>query len=312
MLLQTGDLKAAEGAYREGIAISEKYFASVNREARYKREGAFDGLEQVLVAQGHSSETNAVELRRQNFLARTAAVALVEIVGDTNTPDIAAPAVAVISPDELAQQGRFAEAVPGFVQLTVKEPSHSKPYLQLAALLLETGDLNGYRQLSHRALNLFQGKPGTTVVRISNLGLLAPLINPSDTAQAAQMADQALAETTDAKLIIEAQIGKGLAEYRTGHFEGAIEWMQKVAAIPTKGSHTDALFNANAVAIIACAQQQLNQTDQARASLAQAKDALRAGRPDSNNDLGNNWQDVLIAQALVREANQLIAGPAVK
>ncbi len=150
------------------------------------------------------------------------------------------------------------------------------------------------------------------MARISKLGLLAPLTNSTDTAQAAQMADQALAETTDPKLIIEAQIGKGLAEYRLGQFAGAIEWMQKVAAIPTKGSHTASLFNANAVAIIACAQQQLKQTDAARASLAQAKDALRAGRPDSNNDLGTNWQDVLIAQALVREASQLIAGPAVK
>ena len=57
-----------------------------------------------------------------------------------------------------------------------------------------------------------------------------------------------------------------------------------MAAIPTKSSHTDSLFNAAAVVIIACAQQQLRQTDQARASLAQAKDALLAGRPDSNND----------------------------
>jgi serine/threonine protein kinase len=310
MLLHTGDLKTAESLFREGIVISEKYFASVNREARYKREGAFDGLEQVLVAQGRSSETNAVELERQQFLARTAAIAPVEIAGDTNAPDMAPTSVAVISPDDLAQQGRFTEAVSGFVQLTVKEPNHSKPYLQLAALLLETGDLNGYRQLSHRALNLFQGKTGTTVVRISKLGLLAPLTNHTDTAQAAQMADQALAETTDAKLIIEAQIGKGLAEYRLGHFAGAIERMQKVAAIPTAGSHTDSLFNADAVAIIACAQQQLQQADQARASLAQAKNALRAGRSDSASALGANWQDTLIAQALVREASQLIAGTA--
>ena len=312
ILEKSGDLKTAEAIYREGVAISEKYFVNVNREHRFKREHAFYGLMHVLVAQGRSSETNAVEIERQQFLARTAAVAPVEIAGDTNAPDIAAPVVAVISPDDLAQQGKFAEAVPGFVQLTLKEPSHSKPYLQLAALLLETGDVNGYRQLSHRAVNLFQGKPGTTVVRISKLALLAPLTNPADTAQAAQMADQALAETTDAKLIIEAQIGKGLAEYRLGHFAGAIEWMQKVAALPTKGSHTASLINANAVAIIACAQQQLNQTEAARASLGQAKDALRAGRPDSNNDLGNNWQDVLIAQALVREASQLIGGTASK
>ncbi len=101
MLLETGDLKTAERAFRVGIAISEKYFASVNLEARYKREGAFDGLEQVLIAQGRSSETNAVEIERQNFLARTAAIAPVEIAGDTNAPDIAALVVAVISPDDL-------------------------------------------------------------------------------------------------------------------------------------------------------------------------------------------------------------------
>jgi hypothetical protein len=73
-----------------------------------------------------------------------------------------------------------------------------------------------------------------------------------------------------------------------------------------------ALMNADAVTIIAGAHPQLNQTDAARASLAQAKDTLRAGRPDFNNDLGANWQDVLIAQALVREASQLIGGTAAK
>ena len=45
-------------------------------------------------------------------------------------------------------------------------------------------------------------------------------------------------------------------------------------------------------------------------SLTEAKDALRAGRADASNDLGTNWQDILIAQALVREARQLIEGTA--
>ena len=194
----------------------------------------------------------------------------------------------------------------------MKDHSHSKPSLQLAALLLETGDTNAYGQLSHRSLSLFQGKvggAGTTVVRISKLGLLAPL-NPTDTAQAAQMAEQALTATTDPELILEAQLAKGLAECRTGHFAGAIEWMEKLDGIPTTGSHPESLLKADANAVLACAQQQLKQTDAARASLAKAKESLRAGRPDSADNLGNNWQEILIAQALLREARQLIEGTA--
>ena len=62
-LQQSGDLKAAEAVYRESIVISETFFVNVDRAARYRREEAFRGLEDVLVAQGRSAETNVVETR---------------------------------------------------------------------------------------------------------------------------------------------------------------------------------------------------------------------------------------------------------
>jgi tetratricopeptide (TPR) repeat protein len=166
--------------------------------------------------------------------------------------------------------------------------------------------------LCHRAINLFGSRDIiTTTERLTYLRLLSPL-DRADTEKTAQLADQVLAQATEPKKLAQAQLVKGLAEYRLGHFAQAIEWLEKVAALPTAGSRVAALPHASADAMIACAQQQLNQTDKARDFLNEAKVSLSAGHPDSLNDLGANWQDAVITQVLVREASQLVGGTATK
>ena len=93
---------------------------------------------------------------------------------------------------------------------------------------------------------------------------------------------------------------KGLAEYRQGHFAGALEWLRKVAAqegVPARTAQADAT--------LAMAEYQLGQTNAARATLAEgvkiAQEKLtQPGRID--------WNDQLIAQFLLREAQVLVTG----
>jgi len=93
---------------------------------------------------------------------------------------------------------------------------------------------------------------------------------------------------------------KGLAEYRQGHFAGASEWQRKVAAqggVPARTAQADAT--------LAMAEYQLGQTNAAREALAQGitiaeGELAKPGRID--------WNDGLIAQFLLREAQRLING----
>src|SRR5258708_35307596 len=60
------------------------------------------------------------------------------------------------------------------------------------------------------------------------------------------------------------QFCRGLAEYRQGHFENAVEWMQ--AVLTRRGDIYTR--DVEALMVLAMAQKQLHQTEEARASLA--------------------------------------------
>jgi len=99
---------------------------------------------------------------------------------------------------------------------------------------------------------------------------------------------------------------RGLAEYRAGHFESAIEWSGKSIGQPTMvtGPRPDPA----AYSILAMAQQQLHHPDEARAALAKGADIVNTKLLKLENAaLDENWVDWLIAHALLREAQGLIA-----
>jgi hypothetical protein len=117
--------------------------------------------------------------------------------------------------------------------------------------------------------------------------------------QLAKMADSAVAAgPTDADWPYR-ELVKGLAEYREGHFAGAIKWLRKVSAEPEVASRA-----AQAFATLAMAEFQLGQTNAARSDLTEgiklAELKLGPGRI--------NWNDVIIAQNLLHEANDLVTG----
>jgi len=92
----------------------------------------------------------------------------------------------------------------------------------------------------------------------------------------------------------------GMAEYRQGHFADAVNWLQDAADLDQESALT-----VQACAMPAMVEQQLNQTNQGRASLASAKQLAEAKVPRLD---GSNWEDEFGARLLLREAQALIPG----
>lgn len=198
------------------------------------------------------------------------------------------------------RQGEWAAAIRNFNRSVIADPTNYYAYHYLAPLLVQTGDLGAYRTVCERALSQFGATADPVIAeRIAKDCLMLPL--PADSlAGLAKMADTAVAADPTNPSWPYYMFVKGLAEYRQGHFAGALEWLQKVAAqegVPTRTAQADAT--------LAMAEYQLGQTNAARATLAEgvkiAQEKLtQPGRID--------WNDQLIAQFLLREAQGLING----
>jgi serine/threonine-protein kinase len=119
-------------------------------------------------------------------------------------------------------------------------------------------------------------------------------------------ADTAVTVSKDHPYLAYFQFAKGLAEYRQGHFVGAIEWTQKALAktgqVPS--------FDVQACTVLAMAQCQSKRMDQARATLAKGAEIAETKLPKlDSGDLGDDWKDWIVAHALLSEAKALIEGP---
>jgi tetratricopeptide (TPR) repeat protein len=122
----------------------------------------------------------------------------------------------------------------------------------------------------------------------------------------AQLAETAVTGGTNHIRLAYFQLVKGLVEYRQGRFDSAISWAQKSLG----ASGTNYTTAASAGAVLAMAQQQLKQSEEARKALAQATQVFETKLPKpESGDLGENWPEWLVARILVREAKGLIEGP---
>jgi serine/threonine protein kinase len=200
-------------------------------------------------------------------------------------------------------RGRRADwpgAVRNFSRSVAADPTNHYAYHYLAPLLLQTGDTSAYRKHCERILSEFGSTTDPIVAeRMAKDCLILP--PPAGSLnQLAKLADIAVAAGPNDRSWPYYAFVKGLAEYRQGHFAGALEWLRKVA--PQEGVPTR---TAQVYASSAMAEFQLGQTNAARASLAEgiklAETKLaQPGRLD--------WNDQLIAQFLLREAHELVTG----
>jgi hypothetical protein len=178
-------------------------------------------------------------------------------------------------------------------------------YHCLAPLLVQVADVAGYRTHCQRTASQFRGAEHPNIAeRMAKDCLILPN-SGADLLVVSAWAETALTKGKDSGDLPWFQFVKGLAEYRLGHFASAVEWTRKVLSDAAHDSNRDA----EACMVLAMAQHELKQTDEARDTLATGFDIVNTKMPKlDSGDLGSGWVDWIIAHALLAEAKALIAG----
>ena len=206
-----------------------------------------------------------------------------------------------------AQFSEWSLAVRDLTNAIALNPDEHWNWYVLAPLLLETGNVEGFRQHCHAMLARFGATNDPAMAeRAAKVCLMAPT-SIEELAEAAKLAETAVTLGKDHSWAAYFQFVKGLAEYRSGNFEKAAEWtkmaLEQAGEVFTR--------DVQAYSVLALAQYRLNHADEARAALSKAGEIAEGKLAKrGSGDLGPDWHDWIIAQILLREARGLIEGSA--
>jgi tetratricopeptide (TPR) repeat protein len=201
-----------------------------------------------------------------------------------------------------SRRGDWHAAIRNFSKSAAADPTNHIAYHNLAPLLVQVGDMDGYRSHCQRVLNQFvETKDPVIAERIAKDCLMFP--PPTENLKRlGKMADTAIAANPTNNAWPYFQLVKGLAEYRLGQYAGAEDWLGKVglrAGVPAR--------DAEVQATLAMAQYRLGQTNAAQAALAEG---IKIAETKLNRSDRIDWNDQIIAKVLLREAHTLIVGSA--
>lgn len=202
-----------------------------------------------------------------------------------------------------ARRGRWQEAADDLAKALKLTPYENENHCDLAPLLLELGDVEGYRQNLQATLARFGAETNPPIAMRTAKSCLSLPMSDADAAAVGRLADAGLT-ATPAQRGGWSEFVKGTAEYRQGHFVAAVEWM--AIALATQGSPSR---NAQACMVQAMAYHQSNHADEARVALARGVEIVETKLPKlDSGDLGTGWPDWIIARTLMSEAKALIEG----
>ncbi|HEV7926711.1 MAG TPA: protein kinase [Verrucomicrobiae bacterium] len=203
-----------------------------------------------------------------------------------------------------ARHGDSAAAIADFTQALNMRPDDAALHLKLAPLLADTGDTEGYGR--HCAQFLKEWRETNNPAAAIDC-----LLTPSAAVNApslATLARNALAADAPGPQQAGWTLLLSLAEYRQNLFAEAAARAAK-ALSDTNG--LDDARAAQAEAVLAMAQQQLNHPDDARTALATGRQILDTKMPPpESTDLGSHWPDWIAARLLLHEAQALVPATA--
>jgi tetratricopeptide (TPR) repeat protein len=209
-----------------------------------------------------------------------------------------------------AENGRFKLAADDLQQVIGIDPSEHESWFFLTPLLIQTGQMEDYRDHCRGMLLHFaETTNGAVAERTAKCCLLMPsAVSPSDLDSAAKVAQKAVALAKKDQLIPWRRMTLALAEYRQGKFAGAlktIELAQKEVTQTRYAGHDEC--HADTWFIAAMAHYQLKHSDEARAAFAHGRVIVQTRLPSlTNHDLSFGWVDVLMTYILMREAEMTI------
>jgi len=200
--------------------------------------------------------------------------------------------------DQHGRRGEYQAAISNYSRAMQVNPTNHLAYHYMAPLLLQTRDLPGYGRHCERVLRQFGATSDPIIAeRMAKDCLLLPAPT-ADLVTLGKMADVAVAAGATNSYRPYFEFAKGLAEYRQGHFESAIKWLQQVTP-----QDSDATRTVQAYMVLAMAQHQLKRADESKATLAAGLKLFAERIPDFH---GLNWNDQISAHFLVEEAKQLL------
>jgi tetratricopeptide (TPR) repeat protein len=210
------------------------------------------------------------------------------------------------SAELLMQQGHFAEGAADYARVIELRPDDVEAWDYRAIALFASGQLEAYRDVCHQSLQRFAKTTNPFAAdRIAVAYLILPASGP-DLETAAKLGETAVSAGSNHQFSIWFRLCKGLAEYRQGRYDGAVDWMQQVL------EHAGPIPERDAAAwlVLAMAQHKLKQADPARVSLIKGREIINTTMPTlEGRNLGENWDDWVIAHALLKEAKALIESP---
>lgn len=161
----------------------------------------------------------------------------------------------------LMDQGKLEEARAAWGKFLESDPSDHDAWYGYAELCLFLGNENAYRHNRKALLKRFGGTTNPVVAeRTARACLLLP-VSGEELEQAVALADLALTLGQSHQYYPFFMAAKGLAEYRLGHFESALDWNKKAGA---KGAWVPTHL------VNAMAHSELGHTEQSRRSLVEA------------------------------------------
>ena len=107
----------------------------------------------------------------------------------------------------------------------------------------------------------------------------------------------------------ETEFVRGLLEYRLGNYSASSQWMLRLQEDLELDEDLREFVLPLSYLVLAMSQHHLGRPDEARQALSKGTELAQAKLPKlDSGDLGPNWQNWIIAHALLREAKALIEG----
>jgi tetratricopeptide (TPR) repeat protein len=215
-----------------------------------------------------------------------------------------------------AQIGKWKESAADLGQVIELRPEDTRSWHTLAAVLVQQGDLEAYREHCRKSLGRFANTTDPLAAEGISKDCLLLASSGADLDLVARMTDFAVSAPTKPTNYPPlagywSHLCKGLAEYRRGNFALAVDWTQR--AVTDAEAHSDwgalgALIQGQAV--LAMAQHHLKQIAEARTNLAKGLEIADAKLAKYQNGYldGMLARDWIAAHALMREAQLLIEG----
>ncbi len=115
----------------------------------------------------------------------------------------------------------------------------------------------------------------------------------------------AAVEQVNARLRRQAQ-AKGMAEYRQGHYQSAVDWLHK--ALPSNWNRSDEYAEIQTYLVSALAYHQLNREDEAREALSKGLKLAETKSPETG-DPAEDWKQWVTNQAFIHAVKSAVEGP---